>query len=389
MKRGLLSWKAGVVFLLVVAAVSLFIVCSKNTESPMSPAKFENTAVLSVKNPDIQAIIKIQELNTDVLMSHDNIVGTATGLTEDGRPAVLVLTKNEMHTQSLAKGIALKDAVQKGQIPEFIDGAPVRIMVVGDLKPMRPAKPEPGVPHTAAQTPPIQLGTSGGWGYDLANGYCCGGTLGSLIQIGGTKYVLSNYHVLMADIVAGGNNRVVTNGDPVIQPALIDVGCNMANAMVVAEIAWANNPTLPDHNIDAGIAQVISGMVDSDGAILEIGMLSSSTVEAYIGQAVKKSGRTTGLTRSAVSGLNASVSIAYDDECAGSAAFTKTFTGQIIIENKRSAFLDSGDSGSLMVEDVDTNPSAVGLLFAGSRFTAIANPIDDVLSFYGASMVGN
>ena len=37
------------------------------------------------------------------------------------------------------------------------------------------------VSHTAKQTPPIQLGTSGGWRYDLANGYCCGGTLGSLI----------------------------------------------------------------------------------------------------------------------------------------------------------------------------------------------------------------
>ena len=41
-----------------------------------------------------------------------------------------------------------------------------------------------------------------------------------------------------------------------------------------------------------------------------------------------------------------------------------------------------------MVEDVTTNPRAVGLLFAGSSSTAIANPIDQVLSFLGATMVG-
>jgi hypothetical protein len=42
-----------------------------------------------------------------------------------------------------------------------------------------------------------------------------------------------------------------------------------------------------------------------------------------------------------------------------------------------------------MVEDVSTNPRAVGLLFAGSSTSAIANPIDEVLSFFGGTMVGN
>ena len=78
------------------------------------------------------------------------------------------------------------------------------------------------------------------------------------------------------------------------------------------------------------------------------------TVGASLNQAVKKSGRTTGLTRSSVSGLNATISVTYDNECAGGTAFTKTFTGQIVIKNRGSKFLDSGDSGSLMVEDVTT-----------------------------------
>jgi hypothetical protein len=41
-----------------------------------------------------------------------------------------------------------------------------------------------------------------------------------------------------------------------------------------------------------------------------------------------------------------------------------------------------------MVEDVDPNPRAVGLLFAGSSTLAVANPIDEILDFFGATMVG-
>ena len=103
---------------------------------------------------------------------------------------------------------------------------------------------------------------------------------------------------------------------------------------------------------------------------------------------MKKSGRTTGLSRSSIAGLNATISVTYDNECAGGPAFTKTFTGQIVIGNKASRFLNSGDSGSFMVEDVATNPRAIGLLYAGSSIDAIANPINHVLSFLGATMVG-
>ncbi len=137
------------------------------------------------------------------------------------------------------------------------------------------------------------------------------------------------------------------------------------------------------------MARVVPGMVRPDGAILEIGTVSAQTATASMKQKVKKSGRTTGLTRGQVSGLNATVTVAYDNECAGGAAFTKTFTGQIIVGNKGSAFLNSGDSGSLLVQDVSANPKPIGLLFAGSSSLAVANPIGDVLSFFGASMVGN
>jgi hypothetical protein len=41
-----------------------------------------------------------------------------------------------------------------------------------------------------------------------------------------------------------------------------------------------------------------------------------------------------------------------------------------------------------MVEDIDTNPRPVGLLYAGSSTVAIANPIQDVLEALNVTMVG-
>lgn len=320
--------------------------------------------VLDAANPRVQAIMAVQERHTPTLMAVQDVVGTATGLGPDGQLAIYVYTASP---------------TEYGALPSELDGVPVIEEVTGPIRAF-------AVSHTAKQTPPIQLGTSGGWRYDLANGYCCGGTLGSLVKIGTTQYVLSNYHVLEADIVAGGNSRVATTGDPVIQPGLIDVACNAATAQNVATLVLKKS--LPNSNVDCAVGQVISGMVSPTGAILEVGTISATTIAASINQAVKKSGRTSGLTRSKVSGLNATISVQYENECAGGVAFTKTFTGQIVIANRASKFLKGGDSGSLMVQDVTTNPKAIGLLFAGSTSTAIANPIGQVLSFLGATMVG-
>ncbi len=331
---------------------------------------------LSVESPAVRAIMAVQDRHTPELMANRNVAGTATGLAPDGRLAVLVYLKEPVDPKSSNRWVAQV-------LPTTLDGVPVVTEVTGEFRAMKGR----AVSHTAKQTPPIQLGTSGGWRYDLANGYCCSGTLGSLITKGGAQYILSNYHVFWGDIVSGGNGRVATAGDPVIQPGMVDISCNANNAQNVANLSGSGS--LPAANVDAGYAQVISGMVRTDGAILEIGTISKSTVGASIGQAVKKSGRTTGLTRSSVSGLNATISVQYENECAGGVAFTKTFTGQIVVANKGSRFLNSGDSGSLMVEDVSTNPRSVGLLYAGSSTSAIANPINDVLSWAGATMVGN
>jgi hypothetical protein len=331
---------------------------------------------LSHANPRVQEVMTVQEAVTPDLMSLPDVLGTAVGQDDSGEVTILVYVNLEGENPG----------ARARNIPRSLRGESITVEFTEPFRALiKPAR-LPRVSHTAKQTPPINLGTSGGWKYDLANGYCCGGTLGSLVQKRGIQYILSNYHVFESDIVAGGNGREAGAGDPIIQPGLIDVGCNANNAQTVATLVESSS--LPDSNVDASIAAVVSGMVRTDGAILEIGTISSQTISAFIYQPVKKSGRTTGLTRSKISGLNATVSVAYDNECAGGAAFTRTFTGQIIINNRASRFLAGGDSGSLMVEDVSTNPRAVGLLFAGSSSLAVANPIAEVLAFFDAAMVG-
>jgi hypothetical protein len=339
-------------------------------------------APLDNSHAAVRAVMAVQGEVTADWMQQPEVLGTAVGVDANETPALLVYVD--------------RDATNVGEVirnlPREFRGIGVQIHLTDKFR----AFPGNGgghggggggVSHTAIQTPPIQLGTSGGWSKDLANGYCCGGTLGSLVQIGSSQYILSNYHVFESDIVSGGNNTVATTGDPIIQPGLIDVNCSASSAQSVATLV--KKSSLPNSNVDCSIAKVVSGKVRTDGAILEIGPLSHLTVAASINQAVKKSGRTTGLSRSSISGLNATIRVTYDNECAGGTAFTKTFTGQIVIANKASRFLNSGDSGSLMVEDIATNPRAVGLLFAGSSTDAIANPIGEVLSFLGATMVGN
>lgn len=373
----------GVILLFLVAALSSAILwngCHRGGEGPTAPGVTDNSQqeppIVGTDNPQVQRVMSVQEQYTSDLMANKAVVGTATGINDDGTVVIKVFVIDESYKLHKGTGVAAT------AIPAAIEKIPVVVEKTGIFKILDATATTAA--HTAKQTPPIQLGTSGGWMYDLANGYCCGGTLGSLVQIGSNQYILSNYHVFRADIVSGGNGRVATNGDPIIQPGLIDVSCNAANAQSVATLA--GSASLPNSNVDCAIAQVTSGMVRTDGSILEVGTISKSTVAAALRMKVKKSGRTSGLTRSTISGLNATVSITYDNECAGGTAFTKRFTGQIVIRG--GSFIQSGDSGSLMVEDKTTSPRAVGLCFAGSSSNGIANPIGQVLSFLGATMVG-
>lgn len=218
----------------------------------------------------------------------------------------------------------------------------------------------------------MRFGVSGGNVNDSTRRFCCSGTLGALITDGTNQYILSNNHVL-----ARGNQAVA--GEDVSQPGLIDSNCNIST--VVADFTGAAN--LGTSNVDAAVAQLRPGQMDSTGFIEDIGVPSSTIVLPTVGMSVAKSGRTTGFTTGSISSINTSVNVQYTAQCGGGRKFTIAFTNQIVITP--GTFSAGGDSGSLIVTN-NASHNPVGLLFAGSSSVTIANPIGSVLTQLGAAL---
>ncbi len=238
-----------------------------------------------------------------------------------------------------------------------------------------------GTAHQISQTRPIQLGTSGGNIKDVSRLYCCSGTLGALVQNVNTQFILSNNHVLAR------TNQAVA-GEDITQPGLVDLKCAQDTQYAVANLSTFKKISFESgtlNTVDAAIAQVRPGAVNSGGSILDIGQVSSATAAPSLGMAVKKSGRTTGLTTGSISAINLTVDIYYNKHC-GIGSQRARFTNQIAIGP--GTFSGGGDSGSLIVENVTTCPRPVGLLFAGSGTVTLANPINNVLSSFGVTMTG-
>jgi hypothetical protein len=137
----------------------------------------------------------------------------------------------------------------------------------------------------------------------------------------------------------------------------------------------------PENRIDAAIALTTSedlGSATPDGGY---GTPRRRTAEVELGMPVQKYGRTTGQTVGRVTGIHATLDIGYRGTNA-------RFVDQIVISD--GTFSHPGDSGSLVVTKGvflrDRRP--VGLLFAGSNVSTIANPIDLVLDRFGVRVDG-
>jgi hypothetical protein len=250
---------------------------------------------------------------------------------------------------------------------------------------------QPG--NQSAQSGAIELGASGGNANDSSTNTsthtitCCGGTLGSLVTRGGTQYILSNTHVL-------ARSDIALAGDPIIEPGLIDTStCTSSGAQTVASLsAFYNLETGPLPKIDAAIAQVVPGNVDSNGNILYLGDHADANgvpapgaphagplVPVTLGMGVAKSGRSTGLTCSTVLAVSVNVNaVQYQKGCGTGTTFTVNYTNQVDIAG--GSFSAQGDSGSLIVAQATADP--VALLFAGSDTDTVGNPVGPVLNFF-------
>ena len=314
----------------------------------------EETIALDKANPQIRAVMAIQNRHTPKLLEIPEVVGTATGLTAAGRPAILVLTRN---------------IVRAGAVPESLEGMPVVVQVTGEIFSMKGRPPKNDIDPTARFDRPVPIGVSTG-----NEGECSAGTIGARVTDGINVYALSNNHVYaLENIAAIGSN--------VLQPGLYDTNCIFDSGNIIVQLDAYEPINFGGLNyIDAAIALSSKELLGRATPANGYGTPKSATVSASLGQAVQKYGRTTSLTKGIITGINATVDVTYSSG-------TARFVNQIVVSSAR-PFIKAGDSGSLLVTDPGRNP--VGLLFAGSGNgkLAIANPIDLVLERFDLAIDG-
>ena len=338
----------------------------------------EQAAVVFDQNhPAIKAVVAVQNRHTERLMGEPGVVGTATGLAANGRPAVLVLVES-FHSARAAR------------IPAVLDGQPVAVKITGKITALKkggiPATPGEDDTSTVCDVDPsapfdraVPLGVSTGHPAITA------GTIGARVTDGINVYALSNNHVY-------ADENLASYDDEILQPGAYDGGAIGPNTTLIdgdeigtlydfEEIVFS---TSANNTIDAAIAwsspDVLGNATPCDG----YGAPKSTTLAPRVNLKVKKYGRTTGLTDGLITAINANVLVGYDSG-------TALFVNQIIIEP--GGFSAGGDSGSLVVavgkgRTKTDERKPVGLLFAGSTTITVANPIDAVLDRFGVTIDG-
>lgn len=312
----------------------------------------------------------------DELLGRANVVGVAVGRKvvqgrETDETCIVVYVDHKEPEGALSR---------RDRVPRALDGIRTDVVATGPLRAL-------SLVETLSASHTRRLRPAPG-GVSVAHEDVTAGTLGVLAhRTSGEAVILSNNHVL-------ANSNAARKGDPILQPGPYDGGGpqdaiatledfvpiafsereldglgrllerTLGALLAPAGLGLRRLPSGKTNLVDGAIARPIApDLVAPD--ILEIGPVSGSA-SATLGTFVKKSGRTTGLTKGKVTGLDATVEVDYGGK-------TAVFRGQIVSD----ILSRGGDSGSLIV---DAANQAVGLLFAGGTTTTILNPIDAVLA---------
>lgn len=294
----------------------------------------------------------------DVLLSYPNVIGYGKGYKRiRGKlikePALIVLVSEKL------PGIMLGPT---DTIPEVFIEQVTDVLPVGTVRALRTGRhrPAPG-------------------GVSIGHHAITAGTLGVVVKdLDGTRLILSNNHVL-------ANSNDASPGNAIYQPGPVDGGTandTIATLERFIPIDFGGGGCLPlssffppkqqTNLVDAALARPLTD-VDVSDTILEIGLVSG-ILPATLGQAVRKSGRTTALTHSSIQVVDATVQVQYG---AGKIAM---FEDQLIA----GPMSQGGDSGSLVVDEEED--AAVGLLFAGSNQVTIFNKISNVTQLLGITI---
>jgi hypothetical protein len=326
---------------------------------PTAPgAQGAEKAILNRHHPLVQEAIGVQDRHTPGLWTIPDVMGTGVGVGPDGLPVIKVFTR--------------RAGVQG--IPQWLEAIPVDVEVIGEVFALQST----GVCPQGLCGRPSPIGVSTGHPDITA------GTISARVKdAAGNVYALSNNHVY------ANMNNANKNADPVLQPGVYDGGDAENPADVIGtlyDFEPINFSRGGVNHIDAAIAKSSPDFLGNSTLTTAIppapagyGIPNSAVVEPYFNMRVQKYGRTTYLTHGTVSAINVTVRVSYGT---GKSAY---FYDQIQISP--GGFSAGGDSGSLIVTD-DANKNPVGLLFAGSSTTTIANRIQPVLDRFKVTIDG-
>ncbi|NLM97937.1 MAG: hypothetical protein GX175_10095 [Halanaerobiaceae bacterium] len=313
------------------------------------------------------------------ILKKKNVIGVGFGYKErKGRTteeeALIVLVKKKVPVSKISK---------KEIIPQRVQEYKTDVIEIGEVvfhqdrtKKLRPARPGVSIGHYKVSA----------------------GTFGAVVRDKktGTPLILSNNHVL-ANISNGIDNRA-RKGDPILQPGTYDDGRTPGDIIGYLErfVPIHSSEGRPDCGVAISIEKAVNfflhlfrnnynfrlfkdgetNLVDcavaktaGDGLIaskmIEIGDVLGVT-EPEINMEVKKSGRSSGLTKGRIVAIEATLTVNMNE------TDTAVFEDQFIT----TPLSKPGDSGSLIL---DMNNNAVGLLFAGSEKATVCNRISNVL----------
>ena len=279
-------------------------------------------------------------------------------------------------------------------VPPVVQGVPTDVKPVGILRALQDAtgrfRPAPG-------------------GSSIGHFQITAGTFGCLVKKENELYILSNNHVL-------ANSNEAAIGDAILQPGPYDGGNNPADHLAMLSefipiyfegdeigingnnsgspscgkarwlvsvlntlATWSGSRTRlrsyrrsqTENKADCAIAKPLRPE-DVSNEILGFGAITG-ILDWELGIAVKKSGRTTGLTNGTIEQIDVSAQVSYGTNKVA------LFTDQLMA----GAMSQGGDSGSAVLNE---DNKLVGLLFAGSETTTIINRIGNVFDALGVAL---
>jgi hypothetical protein len=309
----------------------------------------------------LRSALAAQERVTAEWLALEGVVGTSIGIDALGNAVLQVYLT--------AAGAAV--------LPRFVGSVEVVSQVTGPFVSLPAADDDDdrADPKRGFERPvPIGVSTS--------HPRVTAGTIGARVTDGSRAFALSNNH-----IVAASNGGA--EGDNLLQPGVADGGRDpddtIGTLFDFEPLSFCGAGGCTPNRIDAAIALTSPDELDNETPEGGYGSPRRWTVEPELGLEVQKFGRTTGLTTGRITGIHATIDVQYKDGLA-------RFEDQIVISGTGGGggFSAGGDSGSLVVTNGtlfgDRRP--VGLLFAGSNVSTLANPIDPVLERFGVRIDG-